>query len=86
MRALSFSVDLEQALEDGARLGAKAGDLPGILTFAGYVRARPSSAPNVAVAMFLCGLDSERLHRLSVELPKTPAELLGLSEALARLS
>jgi D-alanyl-D-alanine carboxypeptidase len=85
-RIVREALERPSAPEGDGRFGAKAGDLPGILTFAGYVRDRPSGTPDVAVAMFLRGLDGERLHRLSVELPKTAAELLGLSEALSRLN
>jgi beta-lactamase class A len=68
---------------DDGRFGAKAGDLPGILTFAGYVRARSGGAPDIAVAMFLSGLDLERLHRLSAALPQTPSQSLELPGLLA---
>ena len=68
---------------DDGRFGAKAGDLPGILSFAGYVRARGAGAPDAAVAMFLSGLDRDRLHRMSAALPQTPTQLLELAEVLA---
>ena len=68
---------------DDGRFGAKAGDLPGILTFAGYVRSRTSGAPDVAVAMFLTGLDQPAIHHLAGHLPQTPSQLLALSQAPA---
>jgi beta-lactamase class A len=68
---------------DDGRFGAKAGDLPGILTFAGYLRARTRGAPNVAVTMFLSGLDPQRSHWLAGGLPQTPSQLLELSRVLA---
>jgi beta-lactamase class A len=67
---------------DDGRFGAKAGDLPGILTFAGYVRDRDSDAPAVALALFLTGLDRARIHRLSRALPQSPVQLLELSHRL----
>jgi hypothetical protein len=69
--------------EDDGRFGAKAGDLPGILTFAGYVRARNRGAPDIAVAMFLSGLSLEHLQQLSASLPQTPSQSLELAELLA---
>lgn len=68
---------------DDGRFGAKAGDLPGILTFAAYVRGRSRGAPDVAVALFLSGLDPERLHRLTAALPQTPSQSLELAGLLA---
>ncbi len=67
---------------DDGRFGAKAGDLPGVLAFAGYVRDRNGGAPDIAVAMFLTGLDRNRLPRLSAALPQTPPQALALAEAL----
>ena len=68
---------------DDGRFGAKAGDLPGILAFAGYVRARTNGAPDVAVMMFLSGLQRDARHRLADRLPQTPSQLLELSRVLA---
>jgi len=42
-------------------------------------------APDVAVAMFLTGLDRDRLQRLAADLPQTPSQALDLTEVLARL-
>jgi beta-lactamase class A len=67
---------------DDGKFGAKAGDLPGVLTFAGYVRDRNRGAPDIAVTMFLTGLDRNRLQRLSAALPQTPSEALQLSQVL----
>jgi beta-lactamase class A len=80
---VSEALERPIAPEHDGRFGAKAGDLPGILTFAGYVRGRSQGAPEVAVAMFLSGLDRDRLHRLSGELPETPSQLFELSQLLA---
>jgi hypothetical protein len=64
------------------RLGRKAGDLPGVLAFAGYVRDRGGGAADVAVALFLRDLTGELLPRLAEALPQSPAHLLELRSAL----
>ena len=64
------------------RLGRKAGDLPGALAFAGYVRDRGGGAADVAVALFLRDLTGELLPRLAQALPQGPAHLLELRSAL----
>lgn len=64
------------------RFGGKAGDLPGALAFAGYVRGRGDGAPDVAVAMFLRHLTGELLPSLAQALPRSPAHVLELPGAL----
>jgi hypothetical protein len=84
-RIMREALERPLAPGDDRVFGAKAGDLPGILTFAGYVRHRNSGACEVAVAMFLTGLDRARVDRLSGALPQTPVQLLELSRTLAAL-
>lgn len=64
------------------RFGRKAGDLPGALAFAGYVRDRGGGAPDVAVAVFLRDLTGELLPSLAQALPRNQAGLLELPSAL----
>jgi hypothetical protein len=84
-RSMREALERPLAPGDDRVFGAKAGDLPGILTFAGYVRDRSSGACEVAMAMFLTGLDRARVDRLSGALPQTPGQLLELSRTLAAL-
>ena len=85
-RIVRHALERPTAPGDDGRFGAKAGDLPGILAFAGYVRARTNGAPDVAVTMFLSGLQRDARHRLADRLPQTPSQLLELSRVLAAVT
>jgi hypothetical protein len=82
-RIVAEALERPPAPGDDGRFGAKAGDLPGILSLAGYVRGRSGEAPEVAVAMVLTGLAGEWVGRLSEALPRTGSQLLELSVVLA---
>ena len=65
------------------RFGRKGGDLPGVLTFAGYVRDRAGDRPDVAVAFFLQDLPADWQPRLTEALPQNSSQLLALAGALS---
>jgi hypothetical protein len=73
--------------EDSAEgcFGRKGGDLPGVLTFAGYVRGRDSDRPEVAVVLFLENLAPDWQLRLKEAIPQNSSELLALADALSAL-
>jgi hypothetical protein len=73
--------------EDAAEgcFGRKGGDLPGVLTFAGYVRGRDSDRPEVAVVLFLENLAPDWQLRLKEAIPQNSSELLALADALSAL-
>lgn len=65
------------------RFGRKGGDLPGVLTFAGYVRDRAGDRPDVTVALFLRDLAADWQVRLAEALPQNSSELLALAGAVS---
>jgi D-alanyl-D-alanine carboxypeptidase len=65
------------------RFGRKAGDLPGVLAFAAYVRDGEGHRPDVAVALFLRDLPGDWQLRLARALPQSPSELLALAGSLS---
>jgi hypothetical protein len=65
------------------RFGRKGGDLPGVLTFAGYVRDRAGDRPDMTVALFLQDLPSDWRGRLAEALPQNSSELLELAQTVS---